>query len=96
MYLNTLSLRTAKDKYYIECIRDLLVVRDVIRPSLFNQGLKLGESKSFRGFDAWIGVRKHCLSASCPLGGMNACMFCNIGNIRDVPQRPQGVNLLLA
>jgi len=68
----------------IDCIRDLPVVRDVIRPSLFNQGLKLGESKSSRSFDARVR-----LSASYFLVGMNACMsfsFCEIGNIKDMPQ----------
>jgi hypothetical protein len=36
--------------YYIDGIRDALVVRDFICLSLFDQGLKLGESKGSRGF----------------------------------------------
>jgi len=40
--------------YYVDGIRDVLVVRDFIRLSLFNQGLKLGKRKGFRGFeDHW-------------------------------------------
>jgi len=62
--------------YYINGIRDVLVVRDFIRLSLFNQGLKLGECRSSRGFeDGWRRRLRLVLRSSDIRVRMSACAF---------------------